>query len=339
MKPLVQTLLNEQNENAYAHVPLDLLSVRAIVQKFRRQQNAQSIDDIDQTLSVYYDYCNTLQTVHKFVPVSVDWEQVKQCKRPSRPQETNINEVKAKKRLANFKPTVYDKLFGTHQKEISRLENYIEQARYKDVMLNQRNLQRYEEELSTWMELQQLRKGFEKGEQKAYKEALHFFNPYALVEALGGQIGFHLDGEKIDFDVYINPKTTIPNYEFNRMSKTALLKCKLSKKAFNTYLKNHISSVALKIARETYNLVPIDQLRINVYFKSVDETQQTSCEQIMSVLFTKGKFMHLDFENSNINDLLIEFRRELHFNTYQGFKPVLKVPFSMDLPNFMTHVN
>jgi len=339
MKPSVKTLLSEQSKSAYAHVPKDLLNLHAKVQKFKRQQQAQSIADIEETLTTYHEYCTILQTVHTYPPVHVNWEQISQCKQPEEPTEKHYNEEKAKARLANYKPTVYDKLFGTPQKEINRLENYIDQARFKDVVENQRKKQQYEEELNTWLALKQLCTGFEQGELKAHKDALHFFNPFALVEALGAQVGFHLDGDKIDFDVYINPETTIPDYEFNKVSNAALLKCKLSKKAFNTYLKNHICSVALKIARETSDLIPVQQIRTNIYFKTVDELQQTNCERVMSILFTADKLAELDYEHSNLNALLIEFRRELHFNTYQGFEPVLKVNFADEFPNFLTRVN
>jgi len=126
---------------------------------FKLQQKLEEIENAQQAVLDWENYINKLQSVHKNSGEPIDWAQIGVTEKPTEPKVETKNEVIAKNELVNFKPSIFDKLFGQTQNKINRLNDLLEQAKVKDKNENDVNYKEYLDESKDWEELQEISKG------------------------------------------------------------------------------------------------------------------------------------------------------------------------------------
>ena len=158
---------------------------REAAKRFKEQQKLKEIENAQQAVSDWQNYVETIQSVHKNCTEPIDWGQIEETKKPIKPALKTKNESIAKNKLNSFKPSFFDKIFGTSQNKINLLSQQVEQAKLKDKEEFDSAYKNYLEELSSWEELQEISAGIKRKDPTSYKKALQYFDPFSDIGELG----------------------------------------------------------------------------------------------------------------------------------------------------------
>jgi len=301
---------------------------RELTKRFKEQQKFEEIQNAHQAVADWENYIRTIQSVHKNCTDPIDWKKIKDSKKPSEPKPEFKNELIAKNELESFKPSIFDKIFGSKEEKIRRLKEQVEKAKEKDAKENDLKYNEYKDEFKDWEELQRISEGIEKRQAESYKDALQYFNPFSDIGELGTQIGFSIDTNHIDIDLYVNSLEIIPDYELKQTSTGKLSKKAMPKTRFNELYQDHICSAALRLAREVFAYLPIDYARINAMSKIVNSKNgQLEDQPILSVIFNPKTINSLNLDKIDPSDSMQNFLHNMDFNKTKGFGIVSKVEF------------
>ncbi|UFH34929.1 hypothetical protein [Flavobacterium acetivorans] len=299
---------------------------REAAKRFKEQQKLQEIENAQQAVSDWESYVETIQSVHKNCTDPIDWKQIEETEKPNEPILETKNEVIAKNKLASFKPSFFDKVFGSTQKKINRLSQQVEQAQQKDQKEFDIAYKNYLDELNNWNELQEISAGIKKKDPESYKNALQYFDPFSDIGELGTTISFNFEENHIDIDLHVNSLDVIPDYELRQTSTGKLSKKNIPKTRYNELYQDHICSASMRIAREVFAYLPIDYARINAMAKIVNtKTGHLEEQPILSVIFPPQTIESLNLETIDPSDSMQNFVHNMNFNKTKGFSVIEKV--------------
>ncbi|MAN29411.1 MULTISPECIES: hypothetical protein [Mesonia] len=299
---------------------------REAAKRFKEQQKLKEIENAQQAVSDWQNYVETIQSVHKNCTEPIDWGQIEETKKPIKPALKTKNESIAKNKLNSFKPSFFDKIFGTSQNKINLLSQQVEQAKLKDKEEFDSAYKNYLEELSSWEELQEISAGIKRKDPTSYKKALQYFDPFSDIGELGTKISFNFEENHIDIDLHINSLDSIPDYELRQTSTGKLSKKNMPKTRFNELYQDHICSASMRIAREVFAYLPIDYARINAMANIVNTATGHLEEQpILSVIFPPQTIESLNLETIDPSDSMRNFVHNMNFSKTKGFSVIEKV--------------
>lgn len=301
---------------------------REVAKKFKEQQKLKELSNAKQAFSDWQNYVTTIQSVHKNCTESINWKLIENSKKPIEPILKPKNEKIAKNNLENYKPSFFDKLFGSTQKKIDRLSALLEKAKQKDKKEFDISYKLYLDELQDWQELQDICAGVKRKDEEAYKKVLQYFNPFSDIGELGNQIRFNFEKNHIDIDLHVNSTDVIPDYELRLTSTGKLSKKNMSKSKFNELYQDHICSASIRMAREVFAYLPIEYARINAMSKIVNtKTGHLEEQPILSVIFLPQTIENLNLESIDPSDSMQNFLHNMSFSKTKGFSVVEKVVF------------
>lgn len=300
--------------------------VRESAKRFKEQQKLKEIENAQQAVSDWENYVDTIQSVHKNCTEPVDWEQIENTEKPVEPILESKNEIIAKNKLDNFKPSFLDKFFGSTQKKINRLNGVLEQSKIKDKKKYDVNYMEYLDELNNWQELQDISAGIRNKEIDFYKKALQYFDPFSDIGELGTQVSFNFGQDYIDIDLHVNSLYAIPDYELKQTSTGKLSKKDMPRTRFNELYQDHICSATMRIAREVFAYLPVDHARVNTVAEIVNtKTGHLEEQPILSVIFSPKTINGLNLETIDPSDSMWNFVHNMNFSKIKGFSVVEKV--------------
>lgn len=299
---------------------------RESVKRFKDQQRIEEIENAQQAVYDWENYVEILQSVHKNCTEPIYWIQIENAEKPIEPIFEPKSEIIAKNKLDNFKPSFLDKLFGSTQKKVNRLNDFLELAQTKDQKEYDANYTEYLDELNNWQELQEISTGIKNREADFYKKALQYFDPFSDIGELGTRISFNFEQNHIDIDLHVNSLDVIPDYELKQTSTGKLSKKNMPKTRFNELYQDHVCSASMRIAREVFAYLPIDYARINAIAKIVNtKTGYLEEQPILSVIFPPETIDSLNLEAIDPSDSMQNFVHNMNFSKTKGFSVVEKV--------------
>ena len=298
---------------------------RESAKRFKEQQKLEEIENAQQAVTDWKDYVHTIQSLHKNCTEQIDWKEIENTEKPIEPNLDSENAALAKNKLDNFKPSFFDKLFGSTQKKIDRLNDFLEQSKIKDKKVYDLKYKEYLDELNNWQELQEINTGIKKNQTDFYKKALEYFNPFSDIGELGTQISFNFEDNHIDIDLHVNSLDVIPDYELKQTSTGKLSKKNMPKTRFNELYQDHICSASMRIAREVFAYIPIDYARINAVAKIINtKTGHLEDQPILSVIFMPKSIDNLNLETIDPSDSMQNFVHNMNFSKTKGFSVIEK---------------
>jgi hypothetical protein len=298
---------------------------RESAKRFKEQQKFEEIENAQQAVSDWENYVDTIQSLHKNCTEPVDWKQIENTEKPIEPILESKNEIIAKNKVDNFKPSFFDKLFGSTEKKIIKLKENLESAKQKDTKEYDISRKDYLNELNNWEELQKISIGIKNKDVDYYKKALQYFDPFSDIGELGTQISFNLKDNYIDIDLHVNSLDVIPDYELKQTSTGKLSKKSMPKSRFNELYQDHICSASMRIAREVFAYLPVDYARINALAKLVNtQTGHLEEQPILSVIFLPLTINKLNLNTIDPSESMRNFVNNMNFNKTKGFTVVEK---------------
>ena len=303
---------------------------RAERDSIRRQKELNKMleyQHVSYEVEKYENYINVLQTMHEDCSEKIDWNQIKNLIPPSVPVNSHEFEKGAKDKLQNYKPNIFHKLFGRVEKIQKNLEEGIlicikmDEEEYKNDVLT------YENDKKEWEEDVNLAESILIGDLESYKEAINKLNPFSEIGELGTglSINFH-NKDIIEVNITVHSEEIIPSE-----SKSLLKSGKLSIKSmpisrFNEIYQDYICSSVLRIARETFAILPIKEIIVTAYSNLLNkQTGYKEDAPILSVLMPNETLNKLNFSGIDPSDSMRNFVHNMDFKKTTGFCPVEKI--------------
>lgn len=299
---------------------------RETAKRYKEQQKQEEIANAAEAVASYNEYIELIQSIHKNCTEEIDWNLIKETPRPEEPPRQFFHETKAQERLNKFRPSIFDKLFGSTNRKTKRLKEQIEEAIKKDEKEYKLTRKQYFQDVEEWKLLQGLVGGLENENPESYKDVLQYFNPFSDIGELGTKIEFSISDNQVDIDVHINSEEAIPNYELRQTARGKLSKKNMTKSKFNELYQDHICSSIIRVARELFAYLPLKKARVNAIGQVLNTaTGHLEEKPVLSVIMVPETIKALNMETIDPSDSMQNFVHNMKFSKTKGFSPVEKV--------------
>ncbi|RXK86766.1 hypothetical protein [Filimonas effusa] len=299
---------------------------REAARQFKAQAKLDAISDAARAVKNYNNYISILKSVHKEATEEINWETVLDDEPPASPNRQDEGETKALYQQSNYRPSFFDKLFGSESKKRKKLQQDVETARAKDEKVYQNQLKQYEQDKQDFYHLQEVAKGVLNKQVESYKDALLFFEPYSDIAELGTKVELSFQPEHVSIELKVNNKEVIPDYVLSQTSTGKLSKKTMTAGKINDLYQDYVCSCLLRVARETLAYLPVHYVVVNavgVLFDSI--TGYEDAKTIVSVIITPDKLKQLNMNTIDPSDSMKNFHHRMRFSKTNGFSAVERI--------------
>lgn len=163
-----------------------------------------------------------------------------------------------------------------------------------------------------------------KGDIDAYYEVIEKAEPFDAIVEWGSE--FEIGTDSPDFmEVEFNIKAdeVLPTSEIKQLSSGKLSEKELTKTSYYDIYQDYVCSVAIRVARDMFALLPVD--KVLVHAMNVEVNTATGNEEevtYLSVIFTRDVFEKINLNKIDPSDSLANFKTNVKFAKTTGFKPV-----------------
>jgi hypothetical protein len=206
-------------------------------------------------------------------------------------------------------------------------EGAIAEARLRDEQEFERATQQYLEGKAEWEKLNGLAQRILRGEHKAYAEALAELSPFAEMSDLGSEIHFTVhSAQLIECVLKVNGKVAIPSEAKSLTSSGKLSVKAMGKGRFHEIYQDYVSGCLLRVARELFALIPINELLVTAVVDMTDHrTGKLSDQPVLSVFMPRDVVLGLDYEKLDPSDAMENFLHRGDFKVSrksEAFQPI-----------------
>ncbi len=235
----------------------------------RQQKDYDKLQELERAkleVGLYENRLAILQSMHQDCSDSFDWDKIKNLKAPLEPLKTEKYETEARNNFESYKPTILQKLFKRVDKIRYSLESKIENAKKQDEIEYSEAITKYEKDKKEWQDNVSLAKRVLDGDLVAYKEAFEQLDPLSEISEIGTSLSFSFPYKTIIVvDINVNSDAIIPS-EVKSLLKNGKLSVKaMPKSKFNEIYQDHICSSVLRIARESFAILPLKTVLVLAY--------------------------------------------------------------------------
>lgn len=304
---------------------------REAAMRFKEQQKLEAIEDAKNSVESWEEYVEMIQSMHKDCTAPINWQEILDTPAPQCPEYCDHHECHAKKQLNNFKPSfldklIFDKLFSSSTKKREKLKMLLIEAQNKDKDIHNNKINEFESDKKEWTYLQEMAKGVLSKNIEQYKKAIEYFDPFSTLSIIGEKINILFHEEYIDVDIHIHSADTIPDYTLSLTSTGKLSNKKMAKGAYNELYQDHVCSSVLRIAREVFNHLLVEFVRVNAVSEILNSKTGFLEEQaVVSVLIPRQTLEKINLDTIDPSDSMSNFKHCMQFKKSEGFKPVEKV--------------
>lgn len=271
----------------------------------------------------YNDYIELISSTHKETSEPIDWHEILNEQPPQKPVLQDKHQILTELNLDNYKPSFFDKLFGTTTKKIKNLEDKIKKAKTDDQIHFKDELNQYEKDLSEWTKNQELANGVLSLDPIAYKNVIEYLDPFSDIKEIGSGLDLSFDKKHIVATLYANGVSVIPDFVLTQTSSEKISKRKMQIVKFNELYQDYICGCVLRVTREIFSFLPVEFVFINVLSELVNPvTGYLEQQIILSVAIPKLTFERLKFETLDPSDSMKNFKHNMKFSKTAGFSIV-----------------
>ncbi len=231
---------------------------------YRQKLNRYVAAHDNAAIIAYNEYIHLLLSVHEGCSEVLDWDSFTSEQEPIIPVFWPLWENEAQFDLMKYEPSFLDVITGQDRRKIRSLREKLVEARAQDIEVHLFNQKTYFKNKDDWERIQVIKKGIKKSDPAAYKAAIDFFDPYAKVTHLGSSLIYDIHNDHIKMDVYIDGVAIVPEYTLTQTVSGNLIINPLTLERFNEIYHDYICSCALFLARETFALLPVRYVYVNV---------------------------------------------------------------------------
>ncbi len=287
-------------------------STRPFTQKQTAKKHLSTNEQNQLEEVLFHDKFDTFRLLHTKYCEEINWQEVLQEEHPFQNDLVGPNELKAMKALEAYKPTWKDNLFKRVDVQKNQLQDQIKKAREDDLHLVER-----------WKEKKELANKILLGDISGYRKVLQDKLSTDEIFELGVAIAWDvLSPYTLVFEVdMIQEKAITTQALFHEKTASLSTRSKTKKKYYDAH-QDYICSIALRLGRDGFNLLPVD----NIYVHINDISENTlELGTVLSVKLERKCFATIDLDDCDCSDEIVKFQHHMHFSKIKGFQQVDKL--------------
>jgi len=275
-----------------------------------QQQKEKMLEEARNRVEQYEAHIDMLLTVHEEASDKVHWEKIAISDPPFRiGEEDGPNVRELKKRVEEYKPTWRDRFFNRVEARKRQMLVHIDQAVRED-----------EEIYESWKENKEIAQKVLANDLQTWRKVIDDAKPFEDIEEMGSRVRYRFDqSRRVIAQLDINNREVVPTKVLTLTKTGKLSEKNMAKGKYLQLYQDYVCSCTLRIAREFFSLLPVQEVVVNVYDESPAE-EQYGC--ILSVVFPREKMDMLDFTNIDCSDTIEQFEHNMKFLKTKGFKLV-----------------
>jgi hypothetical protein len=275
----------------------------------------------------YASYIAMLKSLHHDCGEPWNWHAVLATPPPPEPVRQNLAETQARAALQAHDPGFFDKMLGGAKQQRSQLEEAVQRGTAIDQHHYDMAVIEYRRMFERWRYQAQLAPGVIALHPDACRAALWCVGAFDELEWFTHQIT--LDAIEENVAIYrcaITDPDVVPKEEIKLGASGKVLQKDLTATKYWDLYQDHVASCALRIARESYAVLPIDRVIVNVQASQLDpRTGHMVGQTILAVHFTRNALLQLNFVALDPSESLKNFPHRMKFKKTAGFEPVASI--------------
>ncbi|MEK5486554.1 MULTISPECIES: DUF4236 domain-containing protein [Lysinibacillus] len=262
-----------------------------------------------QEVEKYNTYINMLTSVHLEAENDVNWHLVAE-EDLSHLLNEGPNVTSVMNEIANYKPTLRDKLFNRITAKKTIIENKLPEAKELDFEIYQKKQRLKDAALQILT-----------GNSDAWILAITEYAPFEDIESFGSKISFDINNNELIVTLMVGNEEVVPTDVLTLTATNKLSRKKMTKTNYLALYQDYVCSCVIRIAREIFAILPIDKVLIHVYdFGQADSPPKKGC--ILSTRIYRGNLTNLEFESIDCSDTIETFEHNMTYLKTKGFRLV-----------------
>lgn len=263
----------------------------------REQEKQEEIEQAKREVERFEAHLDMLVSVHEEVNDPIDWHELLESS-PSFVYGTDGPYViEAQEQIEQYKPTLRDRIFNRTDARKRILTTAVETAKENDEQL-----------YTDWRDSVRLSESVLEGDRAPWNEVIETSNPFEDINDLGSsvQVKFSPTAPSVEVNLNIRNKEVVPTKNLTLTKTGKLSQRNMAKGKYFQLYQDYVCSCALRIAREFFTLLPIEETVVHVYDDApADETTDYGC--ILSVRITREDIEQTHFANVDCSDTIETF--------------------------------
>ena len=166
-----------------------------------------------------------------------------------------------------------------------------------------------------------------KGDTDAYLEVIALREPFEDLVDYGSEFEIGTDDpSKLEIEFDIKAEETIPVKSLSLTSAGKLAEKEMTKTAYYELMQDYVCSVMLKIARDSFALLPVNEVTVHATDVILNPaTGNDESVTLVSAVFDRASFEQINFERIDPSETVRSFRCNMDFKKTKGFSPVAPI--------------
>lgn len=270
----------------------------------REQAKLSAIEQAELEFRRFENQLDLLISDHKEHGPVWDWPCLAASLAPAMPERLCQHELRARQHacLSSYSQVTASAEEITHAQQLDELD-------YEEALAS------YRADVARLEELRPLARRIVAGDLKAYAEALSQLSPLAELSVLGSTIHFTVhDRYLVECVLKVTGPQIIP-VEAKSLTAAGKISIKpMPRIRRHELYQDHICSCMLRVARETFALLPVHTLLITASVERTDTSTGHRCDEpVLSAVLPRDSVLCLDFERLDPSDALERFRHRGDF--------------------------
>ena len=275
-------------------------------------------------VEVHQNYIDRLLSIHKESGEHVDWRYLVSAQPPEKPVRSSAHEAHARQDLINYRPSLWDRLSSRGEDKRLLLVQAVERAKETDEKAYRQAVEQYERQSPHWEENRALAQRIIDGDSSAYIEAIKEFDPFSEMSDLGSKVSFAIyDDKLIGAVLHVHGQDVIPKVSKSLLNSGRVAIEEIPKGEFNQVLHDYVCGCTLRIARELFALLPVDEVIVTAMDTLLNlQTGHLKEQPILSVGISRNTLKRLDLDEIDPSDSIRNFIHRMTFRKMSGFSAI-----------------
>jgi len=292
----------------------------------RRQKQAlkeQISSDAAVAVSDWENHIHELVSIHTSLCDVVDWHAIENHAPPVRPELGQKHQTKSNAALASFKPGMFDFLRGGSENRKQNLISDCATAAQRDQANFDLEMDTYDNAVKDWENDGGMARRLIAGEASAIKEVVEEMQALSDQGLIGSGVSFSISNNFLHARPKTHSNEIVPDFRRKQLASGKLSETKMPIGEFNELYQDHIASVALKVAGDLFNFVPLDEIYVTCLTRMLNsKTGHQEMSPILSVQFVRDTFFRLNLDSVDPSDSISNFKHTMSFKRTKGFVPI-----------------
>ena len=275
----------------------------------------------------FQNYLELLVSLHKDCGANWDWQAYESAQPPEAPSRGNRNEQLAAQALARYVPGFFDKLFGGAKTRSAELEVSVVRAQVADQEVHDAALRAHHDEYELWKWRRALAARIRSGDASAYTIALNHAGAFEDVAAFKAKASVACaESDVVEIACLLSDEETVPTEDVKLTATGKLTSKAMPAGRYWALYQDYVCSAALRIANETFAVLPIERTIVNV--GAVLTNPSTGHREpviFLAVHFARSALRGLNLDAIDPSDSMSNFPHRMKFKKTTGFESVLPI--------------